>query len=102
MGIGPSWNFSNNYNETVAPVNSNGYVVFPPFQSNTENTFACQVGAGMGYVFGAQNKNRLSVGYRFADLGQADFGTRGTVYPYALKTGTLTSNDIYVNFTRLF
>ena len=106
IGIGSAWNSVGNYTETVAT--PNGYVPLAGFKYRTTSHFAYQVGGGLGYSFnlttkkGACKHERLSVGYRFADLGDANFGIRNASYPYALNTGTLHSQDIYLTFTHLF
>lgn len=107
-GIGSAWNHASDYTETVAT--SNGYLPLPGFQSKTSGHFAYQVGAGAGYAFNIPfsqavatfKHERVSLGYRFSGLGGASFGIRNASYPYALNTGTLTTQDVYLNWTHLF
>ena len=97
------------YSETA--VDSSGYVALPGFQSKNNTNFAYQLGVGVGYGFNFKNfsanndsfqHERISLGYRMANLGKASFNTRGAEYPYALKMGTLSTSEIYLNFTHLF
>ena len=106
IGIGSAWNRLNGYKES--PVDSTGYVALPPFQSHTNSNFAYQVGLGVGYAFNFDRyeadyqHERISLGYRYVNLGDASFGTRGAVYPYSLDTGRLISNEAYLTYTHLF
>lgn len=106
LGIGPAWNQMNSYAETVA--SENGFVAVPPFRSRTKTTFAYQAGFGLGYMFNfgcpepAFKHERLSLGYRYANLGNTSFATRGSTYPYSLNTGRLRTNDVYLAYTHLF
>lgn len=106
LGIGPTWNHLNNYHEF--PVSSTGFVAVRPFRSNTVTNFAYQAGLGIGYAFSFFphtcdfKSERISVGYRYENLGNNSFGTRGSVYPYALKVGRLQTNDVYMTYTHLF
>lgn len=106
VGVGPAWNDMNGYTE--APVDSEGYVALPPFSSRTSTNLAYQAGFGVGYAFNVEGNDsafkheRISVGYRYVNLGNTSFGTRGAEYPYALRTGSLTSNDVYLTYTHLF
>lgn len=106
LGIGPSWNHLGGYKETAAT--SNGYTALPPFESHTDVKFAYQLGFGLSSGFNFPNvkadfwHERISLGYRYENLGETSFGTRGAVYPYELKTGRLTTNNIYLNYTHLF
>jgi len=97
IGVGPSWNRFNNYTES--PVNSSGFVALPPFESHTNHHVAYQAGFGLGYDY---CQERFAIGYRYVNLGQISSGTRGSEYPYALKTGLFTTNDIYLSYTHLF
>ena len=105
LGVGPSWNSMRQYAEMAAT--SDGYVPLPPFQSSTMARLAYQVGVGIGksFNFSSQNtdfQNRISVGYRYANLGRTSFGTRGALYPYSLNTGTLATNDLFLSYAHLF
>ena len=105
-GAGTAWNHASGYSET--PTTKTGFVALAPFQSHTNTNFAWQAGFGVSYVFNFNKSKarywleRISIGYRYAHLGEASFGTRGTAYPYSLNTGTLTSNEIYLSYTHLF
>lgn len=106
IGLGPAWVRMSDFSES--PVNSTGYVPLPPFQSQTNINLAYQVGLGIGYAFNFKNgisnnqHERIALVYRYANLGDASFGTRGTVYPYHLDTGRLTTNELYIAYTHLF
>ena len=100
MGIGPARNRLSGYEET--PVDNTGYVPLPPFQSHASTDFAYQLGLGVGYAWGNYQQERISLGYRYVNLGNTTFGTRGDVYPYRLDTGRLTSNEVYLTLTHLF
>lgn len=62
----------------------------------------------MGYAFNFKKSisdyqhERILLGYRYVNLGDASFGTRGEVYPYRLDMGNLTTNEIYLIFMHLF
>lgn len=105
-GIGPAWNRLSGYSE--APVNNSGFVALPPFQTHNNTNFAYQAGAGLGYGFNFAGHcsefkhERLALGYRYANLGDASFKSRGSVYPHPLNFGKLTSNEIYLSYTHLF
>lgn len=106
IGAGTAWNRLSGYTES--PIDSTGYVALPPFQSRTNTHFTYQIGLGVGYAFnfarsrsGYQHE-RISLGYRYVNLGNASFGTRGAVYPYRLSMGRLTTNEIYLIYTHLF
>ena len=106
FGAGPTWNRMNGYTES--PVSNTGFVAQPPFRSNTNLNLAYQVGFGLSTAFNYAKptsdflQERISIGYRYDNLGQTSFGTRGSTYPYSLKTGLLTTNDIYISYTHLF
>lgn len=106
FGAGPAWYRMNGYTET--PATSNGFTALPPFRSHTNVNLAYQAGFGVSTAFnfaGSQSdfpQERISVGYRYVDLGTTTFKTRGSVYPYRLKTGLLTTNDVYLSYTHLF
>lgn len=106
VGVGASWNRMEGYEET--PDTSDGFVALPPFENNTETNFAYQAGFGIGYAFGSGswkgdfNHERISVGYRYVSLGDAEFETRGDVYPYGIDIGDLSANEIYLSYIHLF
>ncbi len=106
FGAGPSWNKMSGYTET--PVTSTGFVAQPPFRSNTNVNFAYQLGFGLSTAFNYAHpacdflQDRISIGYHYVNLGQTSFRTRGSTYPFSLKTGLLTTNDIYISYTHLF
>lgn len=106
FGIGPTWNTLNNYTETSAT--SSGYTALPPFQSHTNLNLAYQAGLGVSTAFNFANhpvsflQERVSLGYRYVNLGHHSFGTRGSAYPYSLNTGRFTTNDLYLSYTHLF
>jgi hypothetical protein len=106
VGVGPAWNKMNGYMEMA--VDSTGYPALPPFQSQTHVNIAYQAGFGVSTAFnfaGSQSpvsQERISVGYRYVNLGSTSFGTRGADYPYSLDTGLLKTNEVYLGYTHLF
>jgi hypothetical protein len=106
FGIGAAWNKMNGYSETATT--STGYTALPPFQSNTNTNIAYQAGFGLSTAFNfAVSKanflqERISLGYRYVNLGTTSFGTRGIDYPYHLNTGLLKTSDVYLAYTHLF
>lgn len=107
VGIGPSWNQFSGYSETVAT--PDGYVSLPPFSSETATQFAYQIGVGIGYLFNFTQNNacgfqheRVSLGYRYANLGNLSSGIRNEDYPFKLELGSLRTNSIYLAYTHLF
>jgi hypothetical protein len=106
LGIGPAWTKLSGYSEKTAT--STGYPALSPFQAHTTVNFAYQAGLGVSTSFnfaGSQASfphERLSLGYRFVNLGTTSFGTRGSEYPYHLNTGWLKTNDVYLSYTHLF
>lgn len=105
FGIGAAWNKADSYRETA--VSSTGYSPVPFFHSRTNLNFAYQVGLGISAAFNFVSKSdflreRVSVGYRYVGSGKTSFGTRGFTYPHRLHTGSLTSDDVYFNYTHLF
>jgi opacity protein-like surface antigen len=106
VGVGSAWNRMSDYTETS--VNSTGYVTLPSFESHTNTNFAYQVGLGMGYAFNFSKDQshyqheRISFGYRYVNLGDASFDTRGVDYPYNLDFGHIETNEIYLSYTHLF
>lgn len=106
-GIGSAWNNASSYDES--PAGAATYPPLPSFANKSMTNFAYQGGVGISYLFstGAYREDefkpeRLSLGYRYANLGSAGFGTRGATYPYPLNIGTLTTNDIYLSYTHFF
>jgi opacity protein-like surface antigen len=106
VGIGPSWNTAKQYKES--PIPSSGYPPLPPFEERTSTSFAYQAGLGISYIFGygssyaVPQDQRLSLGYRYASLGNISFGSRGAVYPYKLNFGTLSANEVYLAYVHTF
>ncbi len=106
VGVGPAWNQSGEYTETAA--SSTGYTALSPFQSRTNANLAFQAGFGVSCGFNFTDiqsdfkRERLSLGYRYVDLGQASLGTRGSAYPYQLNTGQLKTYEVTLNYTHLF
>ena len=106
VGLGVAATRLMNYNETST--DNIGYPPLPPFQNKTNVNFAYQVGLGIGYEFNFYQDaaelqhERISLGYRYVNLGDTNFDTRGSAYPYKLKLGNLSSQDIYLAFNHLF
>lgn len=107
IGIGPAWERLSGYTESS--VDSPGCTALPPpFQSQTNTNFAYQAGLGIGYAFNFKryvsdySHERISLGYRYVNLGDTSFGTRGAVYPHNLDIGRITSNEVYINYMHLF
>jgi opacity protein-like surface antigen len=104
-GIGAAWNHLSKYSESA--VSNTGFVVFPPFRSQTNTNFAYHVGAGLSYAYNLFNSDdfkheRIALGYRYTGLGNASFGTRGNMYPYELNMNDLSANELYISYTYLF
>jgi hypothetical protein len=106
FGLGPVWNKAHSFTETA--VTDTGYTALPPFQAHTKLNVAFQVGVGVSAGFNFKKvdsgcpRERISVGYHYAYLGPTSFDTRGSDYPYPLKTGSLMTNDLYFAYTHLF
>ena len=104
FGMGRAWNQATGYSETLV----NGASLPPPFRSHTSINFAYQGGFGVSYLFNFSKAKadfqteRLSLGYRFVDVGDATFTTRGSPFAYSLDTGRLKASDIYFSYTHLF
>lgn len=105
FGVGRAWNTLSHYQETAEP----GYfVAYPGFQAKTSINLAYQAGFGCGYAFNLIDHNssiqheRLSLAYRFVNLGDTSFDARSAAYPYALHTGRLKTQDVYLNFSHVF
>ena len=106
-GVGRAWNKLYGYQETVAT--PDGFVALAPFQDNTTTNIAYQFGGGLGYAFNlfsspenSTNRERLSMGYRFVNLGKAALNIRDNTYAYPLDFGTLKAQEWYCRFTYLF
>jgi opacity protein-like surface antigen len=105
-GVGPSWNRVNGYTETL--VSGQHFTNLPDFKTRTSTTIAYQAGLGVSALFNfgkvksSFKHERVSIGYRYVDLGNTSLGSRGMSYPHKLSTGTLTANDIYIAYTHLF
>ena len=106
IGVGSAWIQLSHYREQAN--SSSSYVALSPFQSNTKNNLTYQAGLGIGYRFNFKKHakefdyNLISLGYRYVDYGKVNFGIRNSSYPYALKPGTLTAQEFYLNFTHFF
>ncbi|MBU0744922.1 MAG: porin family protein [Gammaproteobacteria bacterium] len=97
-GIGPSWNFANNYEESlVNPLRDPR----PGFKSHTKTNFAYQVGAGIAIPFNVDH-DRVSIAYRYSNLGKARFDNRETYPLYQLDIGKIKTQEIYIGYTHLF
>lgn len=105
-GIGSAWNRLYAYAES--PINTMNYVVLSPFQSQMNQSFAYQLGAGVGYEFNLKKTSsrikseRVLLGYRYVNEGEVSFGTRGQSYPYKLNFGNLTANEWYLSYVHSF
>lgn len=105
-GIGTSWKKLRSYKETV--VTQTGFVALPAFQNNTQTQFAYQLGFGLSSHFkflGSKRDiglDRVSLGYRYVNLGTSRFGSRAVSYPYNLAIGTLATNEVYLGYTHIF
>ena len=106
LGVGPSWNQLRDYHEFA--VTPDGYPPLPPFHNQSNVAFAYQVGVGLMKAFNLTHQptgnlhDRVSLGFRYANLNATVFGTRGNVYPFALNMGRLSTHDIYLSYTHLF
>ncbi|MBI2787017.1 MAG: outer membrane beta-barrel protein [Legionella longbeachae] len=106
FGLGSAWNSMTSYREIA--INGTTYPPLMPFRSHMNNNFAYQVGFGVSTAINLSStksnfeKDRISIGYRYINLGQTTFGTRGPEYPFKLNTGLLQTNEIYVGYTHLF
>lgn len=106
LGVGLVWNHVQGYQETS--LDNIGYVPLPAFRSKTLTHFAYQIGIGIGYDFQFLNdpfpcqRERISLGYRFVDLGRVSFGTRGSDYPYRLNLGRLSAQEFYLIYAHYF
>lgn len=106
LGVGAAWNRMSGYTETVAT--PSGFIALPAFRSKTNINFAYQAGLGVStaFNFGCSQspflQERISLGYRFVNMGKTSFKTRGSSYPYQLNTGLLSTNDVYLSYTHLF
>jgi opacity protein-like surface antigen len=106
VGVGSAWNRLSGYTES--PVDSTGYVPLPGFQSHTDNNLAYQLGLGVGYGFNFLKDTkdfqheRILLGYRYANLGDASFETRGINYPYKIGFDNVTTNELYFTYMHLF
>lgn len=106
IGLGSAWNRLNHYSETAATAEN--YVVYPPFRSSTRTNFAYQAGLGLGYGFNfnpcctGEKHERVSLGYRYANVGNISSGIRNADYPFRLNVGNLSTNSVYLAYTHLF
>lgn len=106
FGLGSAWNSFTSYHEGKG--NGMGYPPLLPFRSHMNHNVAYQAGCGISSTIQlSQNKSsmgqdRIAVGYRYVNLGQTTFGTRGSAYPFKLNTGLLETNEVFVAYTHLF
>lgn len=106
IGVGGSGNRARQYNETA--INDTSYPPLPPFHANTQSHVAYQAGFGLSTAFHVGHANtdyqpeRITLGYRYVDAGKSSFGIRNDIYPFALNTGSLKVNEIYIGYTHLF
>ena len=97
LGAGPALSFANSYQETeVAPVGAS-----VSFKTKTNIRFAYQLGAGISCPFNA-DQSRLSIAYRYVDLGKAHFNSRADNLPYQLDVGKIKAHEVYLSYTHLF
>tara|TARA_R110000868_G_scaffold339250_1_gene599971 strand:+ start:121 stop:915 length:795 start_codon:yes stop_codon:yes gene_type:complete len=105
-GAGISWNRAKRYQETpMSPI----YPPLAPFGDKTSTNFAYQLGFGISYSFNTEEddsedflQDRISLGYRYTNLGTVAFGIRGYQYPYSLNMGNFTTNDVYLTYVHFF
>jgi opacity protein-like surface antigen len=106
VGVGEAWNKLNDYHERSFDMTS--YPPLPPFHSHSNSNFAWQLGVGLSKAFHYTDEKSgfaqdvISVGYRYANLGDASSGIRGSIYPHKLNIGTLQTSDVYLSYTHLF
>ena len=106
-GVGPAWVMAKGYSEKNSPENQT-YPPLTPFANNTNHNVAYQAGVGISYLFNAGKNHsrfqqeRLSIGYRYASMGQVRTGIRDSTYPYSLNLGTFSTNDVYLMYTHYF
>lgn len=98
VGAGPALNYANSYQDTLIDSSAAGY---PSFKSKSKISFAYQLGVGIAYPFNLDN-SRLSISYRYVDLGTARFGDRSSDSVYRLDTGRIRANEIFIGYTHLF
>lgn len=102
-GIGPAWNEARGYKEI--PDSGSIYDPLDRFDNNTITSLAFQIGFGISYLFNFGDNfsplqsERLSLGYRYVQLGKVEFATRQSSYPYKLDTGTFRANEAYLLYT---
>lgn len=105
LGVGPAWTRLMDYQETAKTANLQP--ALPGFESHTNNTLAYQAGFGVSYAFNMGQEaqfphERLAIGYRFVDVGNVSFGSRGSDYPYTLSLGNLKTQDVYLSLRHYF
>lgn len=105
LGVGPAWTRLMDYQEVSNTANIQPNL--SGFDSHTNNTLAYQVGFGLSYAFNMGQDTqfqheRLAIGYRFVNLGNVSFASRGSDYPYTLSLGTLKTQDVYLNLSHYF
>lgn len=99
LGIGPSLNLANSYQQKVVNSETN-WQLLPDFRTKSTISFAYQLGLGMAYPFNS-DRSRLFIAYRYVDLGHAYFTGRED-YLYQLDTGRIRANEVYLGYTHLF
>lgn len=97
FGIGPALNFANSYRETVVYPNASR----SNFNSKLNISLSYQIGAGISYPFN-NDHSRLSITYRYVDLGKAIFDSKNELPKFKLDIGRIRTNEIYLTYTHLF
>lgn len=97
IGIGPSINSANSYEDIqIDPIQQ----PTPGFKTRSNVNFAYQLGFGIACPFNSDH-DRLSIGYRYVDLGRAYFNSRQS-FDYQLEAGKIRTNEVYLSYTHLF
>lgn len=98
FGIGPALNFANSYQETKV---GSTYPLAAGFKTQLNIRFVYQAGVGVACPFNA-DRDRLSIAYRFVDLGNAHFDSAEGYPLYQLNVGRIRANEIYLGYTHSF
>lgn len=96
MGAGSALNYANSYHEADPAIGNRA-----DFKPHSNICFAYQLGAGISYPFNDDN-SRLSISYRYIDLGKARFGARESGSAYFLDVGNIKANEIFIGYVHLF